>query len=171
MASRPAAAPNEEGEDRVRWVNRFPITPKPGYGDLKAYFNIDNGSGKLRGIHADNNVGAVSTLKGWLAPFESLGAGAVVVNTTGGTDHVYMQSVGVPAFQFIQDPLDYDSRLHHTSIDTFDHIKGNDMRQGATVLAGVLIQAANSDKTLPHEAIPTGVDPTDPFKYKDPASD
>ncbi len=155
----------------MRWVNRFPITPKPGYGDLKAYFNIDNGSGKLRGIHADNNVGAVSTLKGWLAPFESLGAGAVVVNTTGGTDHVYMQSVGVPAFQFIQDPLDYDSRLHHTSIDTFDHIKGNDMRQGATVLAGVLIQAANSDKTLPHEAIPTGVDPTDPFKYKDPASD
>lgn len=169
LATRPAAQPDEEGGDRVRWTHRFPITPKPGYDELKAYFNIDNGSGKLRGVYADNNVGAVSTLKSWLAPFEGLGAGAVVTKTTGSTDHALMQSIGLPAFQFIQDPLDYSSRLHHTSIDTFDHLKADDMRQGATVLAGVLLQAANSDKTLPREAIPTGENPTDPFKYKDPA--
>jgi hypothetical protein len=171
LATRPPGTTGDELLDRAQWVHRFPITPQPGYGELKAYFNIDNGSGKLRGIYADNNAGAVPTLKGWLAPFESLGAGAVVAKTTGGTDHVYMQSVGIPAFQFIQDPLDYDSRLHHTNVDTFDHLKGADMRQGATVLAGMLIQASNSEKELPHEAIPSGEAVTDPFKVKDPAED
>src|SRR3546814_5543135 len=90
--------------------NRYPITPKPGYYDLKAYFNMDNGSGKLRGIYAEGNVAAVPLLKEWLAPYASLGAGRVVAATTGGTDHVFMQSVGVPGYQFIQDPLDYGSR-------------------------------------------------------------
>ncbi|HEY1124534.1 MAG TPA: M20/M25/M40 family metallo-hydrolase [Sphingobium sp.] len=171
LAIRPAGPADEILLDRLRWVHRFPITTMPGYGDLKAYFNIDNGSGKLRGIYADNNVGAVPLLKSWLAPFESLGAGAVAIKTTGSTDHFYMQSIGLPAFQFIQDPLDYNSRLHHTDVDTFDHLKGDDMRQGATVLAGVLLQAANSDKELPREALPTGEALTDPFKYRDPGED
>jgi hypothetical protein len=147
------------------WPNRWPITTKPEYGELKAYFNIDNGSGKLRGLYAEGNAGAVSTLREWLAPFESMGAGAVVASRTGGTDHVFLQSIGLPGFQFIQDPLDYDSRIHHTSADTFDHLKADDMRQASTVLAGVLVSAANSDKTLPRPPLPTEPAVTDPFAY------
>ncbi len=172
LASRPEPEGGLNGIPAYfKWPHLFPVTKQPGYDDLKAYFNIDNGSGKLRGIYAENNVAAVPLLREWLSPFDSLGAGKVVMETTDGTDHVFMQSVGVPGFQFIQDPLDYESRVHHSNLDTFDHLKGDDMRQGATVLAGMLLQAANSDKTLPHEAIPTGDEATDPFKYKDPADD
>jgi hypothetical protein len=169
LASRPDAPAAEVGQDRFRWVHRFPITKKPGYDDLTAYFNIDNGSGKLRGLYAENNIAAVPLLQQWLKPFASLGATDVVMNTTGGTDHVYMQSVGLPGFQFVQDPLDYGSRIHHTSIDTFDHLKADDMKQGSTVLAGVLLQAADSAKTLPRKPLPSGEQPSDPFKYQDPA--
>lgn len=169
LATRPAPAPEDVMSDRSRWIYRFPITKKPGYDELTAYFNIDNGSGKLRGIQAENNMAAVPMLKEWLKPFEAMGAGTVVMQTAGGTDHVFLQSVGLPGFQFIQDPLDYGSRLHHSSIDTFDHLKAGDMRQGAVVLAGILLQAANSTRPLPKEPIPTGVLPSDPFKYQDPA--
>ncbi len=169
LASRPGPTAGEDGNALYAgWPYRFPITPRPGYGDLKAYFNMDNGSGKLRGIHAEGNVAAVPFLAEWLAPFASMGAGKVVAAPTGGTDHVYMQSVGAPGFQFIQDPLDYSSRTHHTSADTFDHLKADDLRQASVVMAGVLLASANSDKTLPRFPLPTQPAPADPFKYKDP---
>jgi len=146
--------------------HRWPIVPRPGYRDLTAYFNIDNGSGKLRGLYAENGGPAtVSTLRSWLAPFASMGADAVVARPTGGTDHVFMQAIGVPAFQFVQDPLDYGSRIHHSAIDTFDHLKAQDMRQGSTVLAGVLLAAADADKALPRPPLPTQPAVTDPFAY------
>lgn len=153
------------------WGDLWPITKRPGYADMKAYFNIDNGSGKLRGIHAEGNIAAQPLLREWLSPFASMGAGTVVGGSTGGTDHVFMQQVGLPAFQFIQDPLDYGSRLHHTNIDTLDHMRPDDMRQAATVLAGVLLQAAESDKTLPTEPLPTQPAATDPFAYDYPETD
>jgi len=169
LAARPGDAPAAEvGQDRFRWLHRFPITKKPGYDELTAYFNIDNGSGKLRGLYAENNIAAVPLLQQWLKPFASLGASDVVMNTTGGTDHVYMQSVGGPGFQFIQDPLDYGSRTHHSSADTFDHLKADDLRQASVVMAGMLVTAANSDKTLPRFPVPTQPTPYNPFKYKDP---
>lgn len=152
----------------MTWSTRFPVVKKPGYSDLKAYFNIDNGSGKLRGIYAEGNADAVPLLKQWLSPFASMGAGNVVAAKTGGTDHVFMQAVGVQGFQFIQDPLDYESRVHHSSIDTLDHMRGDDLRQAAVVLAGVLLEAANSDKELPRPPLPTQPVRTDPFAYQDP---
>ncbi len=165
----PGAGPEGSVEQAQRYRNRFPIIPQPGYADLKAYFNIDNGSGKLRGIHAEGNVAAVPILKEWLSPFASMGAGTVVAGSTGSTDHVYIQAVGAPGFQFIQDPLDYGSRVHHTSIDTFDHLKAQDMRQGSVVLAGMLFQSANSARTLPGKALPTQPVATDALKYDDPS--
>ncbi|MDX5983851.1 M20/M25/M40 family metallo-hydrolase [Sphingomonas echinoides] len=149
------------------WSNRWPITPKPGWGDLAAYFNLDNGSGKVRGIYAENNPAVVPIFREWLAPFGPMGAKDVVIRTTGGTDHVFMQAVGAPGFQFIQDPLDYDSRVHHSSIDTFDHLKGNDMRQAATILASFLVNAANAEKALPRPPLPTKPAVTEPFAYSD----
>jgi hypothetical protein len=100
-----------------------------------------------------------------------MGAASVVATPTGGTDHVFMQAVGVPGYQFVQDPLDYNSRVHHTSIDTFDHLKAQDLRQAAVVLAGVLLQAANSAKTLPRMPVPTRGTSTEPFRYDDPDDD
>lgn len=151
------------------WANRWPITRQPGHGQLAAYFNLDNGSGKIRGIYAENNGAVVPTFRDWFAPFNSLGAGNVAIRKTGGTDHVFFSAVGIPAFQFIQDPLDYGSRLHHTSIDTFDHIKAADMRQGAVILASFLLNAANADKPLPRLPFPTEPSVTDPFAWPDPS--
>jgi hypothetical protein len=168
-----APAPGADGglEQMMRWRYRFPIKPLPGHKDLVAYFNIDNGSGKVHGLYAEGNVAAVPLLREWLQPFAGMGAGAVVAAPTGGTDHVLMQAVGVPGYQFIQDPLDYNSRVHHTSADTFDHLKAQDLRQASVVLAGVLLQAANSARTLPRMPVPTKGTSTEPFRYDDPDAD
>jgi hypothetical protein len=147
------------------WQRRWPIHPRPGWGELSAYFNIDNGSGKLRGLYAENNPGAAAVFREWLAPFAAMDANHVVMSRTGSTDHVFFQAVGVPGFQFIQDPLDYGSRVHHSSIDTFDHLKGDDMREGSIVLAGVLLQAANAQEALPRMPMPTEPVVTDPFAW------
>ncbi|HWU86968.1 MAG TPA: M20/M25/M40 family metallo-hydrolase [Kofleriaceae bacterium] len=167
----PAPGPETAMEQYVRWSYRFPITPLPGHKDLVAYFNIDNGSGKVHGIHAEGNVAAVPLLREWLQPFASMGAGSVVASPTGGTDHVFMQAVGIPGYQFVQDPLDYQSRVHHSSVDTFDHLKAQDLRQASVVLAGVLFQAANSARTLPRMPVPTKGTPTQPYRYDDPDAD
>jgi carboxypeptidase Q len=147
------------------WRSRWPIRPRDGHGDLVAYFNLDNGSGKIRGINAEGNVAAAPIFQDWLEPFASMGASTVSLRTSGGTDHVYMQSVGIPGYQFIQDPLDYGSRLHHTSIDSYDHLRPDDLRQAAVILASFLLNAANSDEPLPRMPMPTQPRPTDPFAY------
>jgi hypothetical protein len=167
LATRPASS-DPASEDRYRWSTLYPITPKPGYGALKAYFNMDNGSGKFRGIYAEGNAGAVPLLREWLSPFAGMDADRVVAGTTSGTDHVYLQSIGIPAYQFVQDPLDYDTRTHHSSADTLDHVKDADLRQAAVVMAGVLLAAANSDKELPRPPLPTQPAVTDPFKVDYP---
>ena len=147
------------------WANRWPIARQPGYDKLAAYFNIDNGSGKLRGINAENNGAVVPIFRDWFAPFNSMGASTVAIRKSGGTDHVFFSAVGIPAFQFIQDPLDYGSRLHHSSIDTYDHLKAEDLRQAAIILASLLLNAANSDKPLPRMPLPIAPRPSDPFEY------
>jgi carboxypeptidase Q len=167
-----AARPPATGPGGVllwdKLIRNYPATALAGYGALKAYFNIDNGSGKVRGIYAEGNAAAVPLLRNWLSPFESMGAGTVIAGPTTGTDHEPFQAVAIPGYQFIQDPLDYETRVHHSSIDTFDHMKGDDLRQAAVVLAGVLLAAANSDKELPRQPLPTQPLPTDPFKYDYP---
>jgi hypothetical protein len=149
------------------WSQRFPITPKPGFNELAAYFNLDNGSGKIRGIYAEGNQGVAATFSQWLAPFSAMGADKVVASKTGGTDHVFMQAVGLPAYQFIQDPLDYDSRTHHSDVDTFDHLKADDLRQAAVIMASFLWNAANADAPLPRGPLPTKPKETNPFAYAD----
>ena len=168
LAHRPYPLSQDGMLNYAKWNTAFPVTPRPGYNALKAYFNMDNGSGKLRGIYAEGNAAAVPLLREWLSPFTSMDASAVVAGPTGGTDHVFMQAVGVQGFQFIQDPLDYESTTHHSSVDTLDHMKAADLRQAAVVMAGMLLAAANSDKELPRPPVPTQPTPTDPFKYEYP---
>lgn len=148
------------------WRQRWPIQPRDGHGDLVAYFNLDNGSGKIRGINAEGNVAAAPIFQEWLEPFNAMGATTVSMRTSGSTDHVYMQTVGVPGFQFIQDPLDYGARLHHTSIDSYDHMRAEDLRQAAVIMAAFLLSAANSDEPLPRMPVPTRPTPTDPFPFQ-----
>lgn len=149
------------------WSNRWPITTKPGYSELAAYFNLDNGTGKIRGIYAENNPGVVPIFREWLSPFSGMGATTVAIQKTGGTDHVFLQAVGLQGFQFIQDPLDYFTRTHHTNLDTFDHLKGDDMRQASVIIASFLLNAANADKALPKPPLPTKPVVTDPYAYPD----
>ncbi len=138
------------------WFNEtWPITTKPAHKKLSAYFNLDNGSGKIRGIYGEGNVALKPVFERWFEPFEDLGAQTISLNKTGGTDHLYFQWVGLPAFQFIQDPLDYGSRLHHTQIDTLDHVSEADLKQAAVIMATFLYNAAMRDERLPRKPLPT----------------
>jgi carboxypeptidase Q len=168
LAHRPPADPRFANLGPFYASDTYPITPLPGFNELQGYFNLDNGSGKIRGIYAEGNFAAAPILKDWLAPFASLGATTVVAEPTGSTDHVFMVKMGLPAFQFIQDPLDYESTTHHTNLDTFDHARPEDLRQAAVILATVLLDAADSDKPLPRNVLPTQPKMTDAFKYPDP---
>ena len=130
------------------WQNRWPITPSPGYYDLAAYFNVDNGSGKIRGIYAEGNPAVVPIFREWFEPFESMGAATISAQRTGDTDHELMQAVGIPAFQFIQDPLDYGARVHHSSIDSYDHLRIEDLKQAAVILAILPAQCRESRRVV-----------------------
>ena len=124
------------------------------YEKLSAYFNLDNGSGKIRGVYAEGNAAARPIFEAWLKPFHDLDATHVSLKITGGTDHESFQQVGLPGYQFIQDPLDYDTRLHHTQIDLYDHVYENDLKQASVVMASFLYHAAMRDERMPRKAEP-----------------
>jgi hypothetical protein len=127
---------------------------KPEHAKISAYFNIDNGSGKIRGIYTQGNEMVKSILGSWLAPFHDLGVSTVTNRNTGGTDHLAFDAVGVPGFQFIQDPLDYMARTHHSNMDTMDRVPKGDLMQMAAILATFAYQAANREGLLPRKPLP-----------------
>jgi carboxypeptidase Q len=170
LARRPVPPAAEADLTPGFFADSYPIQVLPGFGELAAYFNIDNGSGKLRGIYTEGNLSVVPILREWLLPFASMGANAVVAEPTFGTDHVYMSRLGLAAFQFIQDPLDYGTRVHHSDLDTYDHLRIDDMRQGAVILASLMLRAADAEKPLPRKVLPTQSTVTDPFAYPEPTS-
>ncbi|MEE8294590.1 MAG: M28 family peptidase [Sphingomonadales bacterium] len=147
--------------------DQWPITTKPDYERFAGYFNVDNGSGKIRGIYTQGNVATAEIFEEWFKPFHDLGAETVVTNYTRGTDHVPFQNVGLPAYQFIQDPLDYGSRLHHTQLDTFDHIVPEDLKQASVILASFLYLAATRDDPLPRKPLPRQTDEDKKWKAQE----
>jgi carboxypeptidase Q len=170
LAKRPP--PSDPALAAVGWYfggDTYPVLPSPGYSDLNGYFNLDDGSGKIRGIYAEGNFAVVPIFREWLAPFESMGASSVVAEPSIATDHEMMSNLGIPAFQFIQDPLDYGSRVHHTDLDTFDHLRPQDMRQAAVILAAVLLDAADAERPLSGKPLPSQPRATDPFYYPEPS--
>ncbi len=147
--------PQLTGEAKYRrWWYRWPIQPQPTWREMSVYFNLDNGAGKIRGIFADNNLAAVPMFREWLKPFESMGASTVAILGQSGSDNDAMHSTGVPGYQFIQDWDDY-GRMHHSSLDTFDHLEPKDMRQAAIILASFLWNAANMKEDFPRRPLPT----------------
>jgi carboxypeptidase Q len=123
----------------------------PDYDKLSAYFNFDNGSGKIRGIYAQGNLAVVPIFEEWLKPFHDLGATTVTNRNTGGTDHLSFDGVGLPGFQFIQDELEYDSLTHHSNMDVYDHLSRGDLMQAATIMASFVYNAAMRDEKLPRK--------------------
>lgn len=127
---------------------------KPDHDKVSAYYNLDNGSGKIRGIYLQGNAAAGPIFAKWLEPFYDLGAKTVTISNTGGTDHQAFDGVGIPGFQFIQDPLEYDTRTHHTNMDTYDHLVPDDLKQAATIIASFVINTAERDEKIPRKELP-----------------
>ena len=126
---------------------------KPGYDKLSAYFNLDNGSGRIRGVYAQENLAVMPIFEAWLQPFHDVGATDVVSGNTGSTDHIPFDRVGLPGFQFVQDGLDYFSNVHHTNLDTYDHAQAEDLKQAAAIVAAFAWEAANRDGMLPRKPL------------------
>lgn len=141
QAKLPVWARTEKGE----------LVIKPEHAKISAYFNMDNGTGKIRGIYAQENAAVVPIFTAWLAPLHDLGATTVTMRNTGSTDHVPFDDAGIPAFQFIQDDVEYSARTHHTNWDTFERLQREDLMQAAVVVATFVWQAANRPEMLPRK--------------------
>jgi len=130
-----------------------PLELKAEYDKLSVYFNIDNGTGALRGIYLQGNDAVAPIFREWMEPFRSLGMTTVTSRNTGGTDHQSFDAVGLPGFQFIQDEVEYDTMTHHTNLDTYERLQPNDVRKMATIAAGFAYLAANRDDKLPRKPL------------------
>ena len=125
----------------------------PEYDKLSAYFNLDNGTGKIRGVYLQGNEAVRPLFREWLVPFREMGAETLTIANTGGTDHQSFDAIGLPGFQFIQDPVEYNTRTHHSNQDVLDRIQPEDMRQAATVMAAFIYSAAMRDEKLPRKPV------------------
>lgn len=127
---------------------------KPEHGNVSAYYNLDNGTGRIRGIYLQGNAAAGAIFAKWLEPFYELDAKTITINNTGGTDHLAFDGVGIPGFQFIQDEIEYDTRTHHTNMDTYDHLVPEDLKQAATIVASFVYNTAQRDEKIPRKELP-----------------
>jgi hypothetical protein len=130
------------------------MKPKPEHAKLSAYFNMDNGSGKVRGIYMQDNDQMRPIFEAWIAPLKDMGVTTLTIRNTGSTDHVAFDAVGLPAFQFIQDPLEYGTRTHHSNMDVYDHLSANDLEQASAVMAWFVYNTASRPEMLPRKPMP-----------------
>jgi hypothetical protein len=131
----------------------------PEHAKLSVYFNLDNGSGKIRGVYLEENDAARPVFEALLAPFHDEGVTTITLRRTYGTDHQSFDAVGLPAFQFVQDPLDYGSRTHHSSLDVYAHAQPADLMQAAAVVATLVYEAANRPEPFPRKPLPAPLPP------------
>jgi carboxypeptidase Q len=160
FGSYPEPATRESGTaGRTRRPTTQPVTSRPTrnlikrseYEKLSVYFNLDNGSGKIRGVHLEGNEAARPIFRQWLAPFADLDALTLTISKTGGTDHVSFDAIGLPGFQFIQDSLEYWSRTHHANMDLYDHASAEDLKQCSVIIATFVYNAAMMDERFPRK--------------------
>src|SRR6266481_6050379 len=130
------------------------MKPSPEHAKLDAYYNVDNGTGKIRGVYLQGNEMVAPIFSAWMVPFHDLGMTTLTIRDTGGTDHLAFNAVGLPGFQFIQDPLDYDTRTHHSNMDVYERIQEPDMKQMAVIVASFVYMTANRDDMLPRKPLP-----------------
>jgi hypothetical protein len=138
----------------THFANPADMALKPAHAKLSGYFNVDNGTGAIRGIYLQGNEAAGPIFDAWMKPFANLGMTTLTVRDTRGTDHLAFDAVGLPGFQFIQDPVEYDTRTHHSSMDVYERIQEEDMRKNAVIVAAFVYHAANRDERLPRKPLP-----------------
>lgn len=132
------------------WI---PKATKPDHSKISAYYNLDNGTGKIRGIHLQGNEAVAPIFRAWMDNFKDLEGNTLTLNNTGGTDHLAFDGVGIPGFQFIQDPVAYFNRTHHSNMDNFDHLIGDDLKQAATIIATMVWLTAQRDEMIPRKPL------------------
>ncbi len=131
-----------------------PLEFKPDHAKFAGYFNIDNGTGAIRGVYLQGNDTVAPIFREWIEPFRSLGMSYLTIRNTGGTDHQSFDRVGLPGFQFIQDEVEYGTMTHHTNLDSYERLQPNDMMKNATIAAAFAYLAANRDEKLPRKPLP-----------------
>jgi carboxypeptidase Q len=134
--------------------NRDTMALKPEHARLAAYFNVDNGTGAIRGVYLQGNEAVAPIFSAWMKPFANLGMTTLSLQNTGGTDHLSFDAVGLPGFQFIQDPLEYDTRTHHSNMDSYERLQPADVMKNAVIVATFVYLAANRDAMLPRKPLP-----------------
>lgn len=132
------------------WI---PKSLKPMQSKISAYYNLDNGTGKIRGIYTQGNELIVPIFKDWFLNFKDLGVSTVTLSNTGGTDHLPFDASGIPAFQFIQEPMAYFNRTHHSNMDNWDHLVSDDLKQAATVIAATVWMTAQREDMMPRKEL------------------
>jgi carboxypeptidase Q len=130
-----------------------PVTVKPEQAKVSGYFNVDNGTGKIRGIYLQENEAVWPIFEAWMRPFKDLDMTTITMRNTGGTDHQSFDAVGIPGFQFIQDPVEYESRTHHSNMDVYDRLQPEDLKQMAVIVASFVYNTAMRDQMLPRKPI------------------
>lgn len=149
-----STAPDQQALPEFMRRATGPLEVKPEQKLISAYFNVDNGSGKIRGIYTQGNAAIAPIFAQWIAPLKDLGVTTLTERNTGGTDHLSFDAVGIPGFQFIQDDLDYESRTHHSNQDVVERLQAADLKQIATVEAIFVYNAAMRDQMMPRKPLP-----------------
>jgi carboxypeptidase Q len=149
----PSTDPERKGDPTIIRRETGPITVKPEQSKVSVYFNVDNGTGKLRGVYLQENAAAQPIFEAWMKPFHDLGMDTLTMRNTGGTDHLSFDAVGIPGFQFIQDPIEYDTRTHHSNMDVYDRLQPEDLKQAAVIVASFVYLAAQRDQMFPRKPI------------------
>jgi hypothetical protein len=139
---------------RQHFGDRETIQLKPDHAKLSGYFNLDNGTGAIRGVFLQGNEAIRPVFAAWMEPLRSLGMTTLTIRGTGGTDHLSFDDVGLPGFQFVQDPVEYMTYSHHTNMDVYDRIQAQDMMKNAVIIASFVYHAANRETLLPRKALP-----------------
>jgi carboxypeptidase Q len=164
FGSRPESKdPERKGDPTVIRREAGPVTTKPEQAKVSVYFNVDNGSGKIRGVYMQENAAVEPIFEAWMKPFHDLGMDTLTMRNTGGTDHLSFDAVGIPGFQFIQDPLEYDTRTHHSNMDVYDRLQPDDLKQMAVIVASFVYMAAQRDQMFPRKPIEKPLPPPPPL--------
>ena len=149
----PIDDPNMKGMPTLLRREAGPVTVKPEQAKVSVYFNVDNGTGRIRGVYLQENEAVAPIFEEWMKPFKDLGMITLTMRNTGGTDHLSFDAVGIPGFQFIQDPIEYESRTHHSNMDVYDRLQPDDLKQISVIVAGFVYDAAMRDQMLPRKPI------------------
>ena len=136
------------------FADRRTMLRQPEHDRVSAYYNLDNGTGAIRGVYLQGNSAVAPIFEEWMAPFADLGMKTLAVRSVGGTDHTSFDAVGLPGFQFVQDPIEYETRTHHSNMDVFERLQQQDVMQNAAIIAAFVYHTANRDELLPRKPLP-----------------